>query len=333
MCIGTGYFRLFAHLIWLALLVSCAHRDSNQPAQPTIFTEFESVWLWRVDTPQRQIYIAGDWHDHQLSANEKLSHRLAYSAYGSSSFVLLESIGTKRFSDKPLNSRLKPSTWEALAKAVRKSMEEKLRTMKNLSAKQRAIPLDDIVEFVNRVPDNLLHDDVLSMLLLPPEVQREQFRMERGFLRKISQESQKINSEKLGFLEIPNASYTAWSENCGKPSDLESLVRDILTEADQNAQGSVSAVQEVIAEFRSYSGTSESMNRLIQNTSLWETLNKCSVLPRNLEWIKTIKAQLGNDRQPLMVVAGIGHILGETGLLSLLCKEGYCGSQRIQEVK
>jgi TraB/PrgY/gumN family len=328
-----GHFRLFAHLICLTFLVSCAHRDSNQPSKPITFTEFESVWLWRVDTPQRQIYIAGDWHDHQLTANEKLSHRLAYSAYGSSSFVLLESIGTKRFSDNPLKSRLKPSTWEALATAVRESMAEKLRTIKNLSAEQQAIPPDDFVEFVNRVPDSLLPYDVFSMLLPPPGAEREQLRMEPGFLRKISQESPNINPEKLGFLEMPSASYTAWSENCGQPSDLESLVREILTETDQNAQGSVRAVQEVIAEFRSYSGTSESMNRRMQNTSLWKTLNKCSVLPRNLEWMKTIKAQLGNDRQPLMVVAGISHVVGETGLLSLLCKEGYCQSQRIQEVK
>lgn len=291
---------------------------------------FESVWLWQVDTPHRQLYIAGDWHDHFLSSKETMSHRLAYLAYESSSRVLTESVGTKRLEQAQLKNRLMPVTWQTLDAAIRKSVAKKQTAMKNLSTNQRNVPVDNVVEFVNRLPDNLIADTLLSMLLPLPENEVEQIRVEIGFLKKITLNVNKEKIEKLDALEKPDVVYKTWSENCGLASDTESLVREILYETGQNAEQMQRKMGEVVSELRSTNATTESMTQRIQNLPLWKTANKCTVYPRNLEWIKKIKNEIGNDTQPLMVVVGIAHVIGDTGLLSLLCKEGYCQSKKVK---
>jgi uncharacterized protein YbaP (TraB family) len=324
---------LLALLALLALLVSCAHAQEKRNTLPVLTTAFESVWLWRIDTPSRQIYIAGENHDHLLSSNELISHRLAYSAYELSDRVLLESVSMKRLTDNQLKNRLTPQTWEELATLVRNSIASKKSLMKNSTADQTSIPVENIVEFVNRQSDRVLAD-FLPSLLLPTSADRDQLKLEKGFLKEITLKTHNENSKKVGFLEGQNAGDTAWLKSCGQPSDTELLVREILNATGHNSQNFIRTHKEFLTEYRSAKGTTESISKLIKSIPLWETLNKCTVLPRNFEWITKIKQELllSNSKQPLMIVVGIGHVIGDTGLLSLLCKEGYCQPKRILQI-
>lgn len=291
--------------------------------------EFESVWLWQIDTPYRKIYIAGEQHNHALLPNEILSHRLASTAYELSSRVLIENIDTEWLGKDQLKTRLTASTWASLDAAVRKSVAIKLTTKKDLSVAQRNVPLNDIVEVVNRMQDGKLFLALPGMLQPAPEIEN-QLRLEIGYIRKIILDSSKDKTAKHETLETSDAANKIWSKYCGLSSDAELLVLEILTETGLNAELSEKKLQQEANEFRSSNATTESMTQRIKNSAYWDIANKCSVRPRNLEWIKKILQEISTDKQPLMVVVGIGHVIGNTGLLSLLCKEGYCQSKRVK---
>jgi uncharacterized protein YbaP (TraB family) len=316
----------------IAFAVFGAYGQTKPKVLTDVPSVFDSVWLWQVDTPTRRLYIAGELHDHAIAPKEVISHRLAYEAYESSSRVLTESVNTTQLGKNQLKNSLTPSTWAALDKAIRKSVVTKLAANKNLTVQQRNVSIDDVVGVINSMSDARLFLTLPDILRPLPAAYDGEFRNEVGFLKKIVTETHKDKLTKQIAIETLDSSDTAWSQYCGQPSDTESLISEILNATGPNAQLTEKKIQELTNEFRSSSATIESITQRIKKTSYWETLNKCSVRPRNLEWMKRILQEIGLDKQPLMVVVGIGHVVGDTGLLSLLCKEGYCQSKRIKQV-
>lgn len=292
---------------------------------------FESVWLWQVDTPARRIYIAGELHDHALSPGERVSHSLAYKAYYLSSHVLTEGLSSMPLEKKELKNRLTHTTWVALEAAIRQSVSTKLAAKKNLTIEQRNVPIDDVVNVINRMSDSTLFLTLPDMLRpLPADYIDGEFTREIGFLKKIEPNRSVTKPDKQNAIETSDASDASWVHNCGQPRDTESLINEILAETGPNAQSTELRIRKLDTEFRSNVGTTESITESIGKSLYWNTVNKCSVQPRNREWMKRILLEIDKDKKPLMVVAGIGHVVGDTGLLALLCKEGFCKSKRIQ---
>lgn len=325
--------KLFLHSGFLAILVLVVppvygqakeYQEHSIKANST----YESIWLWSVDTPNRRIYIAGELHDHFLAPNEVLSHKLANSAYELSSNVMLETIGMKRLSSNQVKHRVTPQTWAALVTAIRKALSNKQNAMKNLSEAERNLPNEEVIEFVNRLPDSLLLDTLLALLLPMPETQPSNFNLNKGFLRKISEEAKKY-PDKFSFLEDPDAGNKAWTSNCSQSNDTEMLVFEILSHVDKNADHKKSTLLQLSQEFKNPNGTTKSYDELQSSTPFWKTITRCNIFPRNLAWIKKIKPEINKGGRPLMIVAGISHVIGDSGLLSMLCKEGYCKSHRV----
>jgi TraB/PrgY/gumN family len=324
----NNYYKLAALAFMYAAAFS-AHSQSQSQSQLQKNSFVESVWLWQIETPTRLVYIAGEMHDHAITADENLSHLLANTAYDLSSHILIEAVDTDRLGNSLLKNRLSAPTWAALETAIRYSVTKKLAVNKDLTAAQRNTPIENIIDVINRMPDERLFRVLPTMLLPLPDENSDVFRNEIGFLKKISSSDNKGNLTKQSVIEKADE---AWSESCNKPSDIELLISEILIATGPNAQKSEGNIQDVINEFRNPRATTASLTQRIENSLFWDILNKCTVRPRNLKWITKIKNELGKDNQPLMIVAGAGHVVGDTGLLSLLCKEGYCNSKRIHLV-
>jgi uncharacterized protein YbaP (TraB family) len=324
----NNYYKLAA-LVFIYAAVFSAYSQSQSQSQLQKNSSVESVWLWQIETPTRRIYIAGEMHDHAITADENLSHLLANTAYDLSSHILIEAVDTDQLGNSLLKNRLSAPTWAALDTAIRYSVPKKLAINKDLTAAQRNTPIENIIDVINRMPDERLFR-VLPTILLPlPDENSGAFRNEIGFLKKISSSVNKGNLTKQTVIEKADE---AWSESCSKPSDTELLISEILIATGPNAHESESNIQDVVNEFRNTRASTASLTQRIENSLFWDILNKCTVRPRNLKWITKIKNELGKDKQPLMIVAGAGHVVGDTGLLSLLCKEGYCNSKRIHLV-
>jgi hypothetical protein len=330
-CKVLCFRRSLFQILGIALALQVFATDSPLLTAPS---SFESVWLWKIDTPNRQIYIAGDWHDHFLLPNEKLSHKLAYKAYDSSSRVLTESVSVKRLVGDKLESRLTPKTWDVLSKAINQSVTIKQKKMSNLSDAQRALPTENVVDFVNRMPDIHLFETLYQILLPVPEKQPLQGRVEAGFLKEIVSKERKNNTAKQASIERSDEGYRAWSENCNQASDTEALILEILDLTGNKSSESMRSVEEFLTEFRKNTGTTENISSSYRKIPLESYTQRCAVKSRNSLWMKKIKEELRSNEniQPLMVVAGIGHVVGEFGLLSLLCKEGYCKAERVTQL-
>lgn len=327
--------KLFLQITLCASLVfSTAFAQQKNESAHAAVDEFESVWLWKVDTPNRQIYIAGEVHNHFLLPNEKLSHKLAYKAYDASSRVLTESVGVKRLGGDKLENRLTPKTWDVLSKAINQSVTIKLRKMNNLSNAQRALPAENVLDFVNRMSDIFLIETLYQILLPLPEKQPLQERVEDGFLRAIVSKERKNNTSKQASIERSDEGYRAWSENCGQASDTEAVILEILDLTANKSSELIRSVDEFLIEFRKNTGTTEDISSSLRKIPLQSYLQRCVVKSRNLLWMKKIKEELRSNEnaQPLMLVVGIGHVVGEFGLLSLLCKEGYCKAERVTQL-
>jgi hypothetical protein len=296
--------------------------------------EFESVWLWRVDTPNRTIYLAGEIHDHLLAPGERLSHKLAYAAYESSSRVLLEGGNSLRtYRDKELKGRLTPETWTALSQAVGSAVTRELQAITGLTDAQRNQANDAHIDTVNRLTDFALYLGLSGLLASPPE-QLGLWRSEAGFLKKIAKEQGHGNFRKIGFLELKNNAIRVWSDQCGEPDKTELLVKRILAFSKLPFSYSLQLKQDLSLAFKNPLTSDYAITQTLQTFPLQDVESTCTVRPRNLQWIEKIQQELVLDRsdKPLMIVAGLSHIVGETGLLELLCKQGYCKAQRVFQV-
>lgn len=319
--------RFFKLLAVTCILMLTFNMISQAKEKNTAYesNDFESVWIWEIETPHRKIYLAAELHDHALSVNENLSHLLAETVYKLSSHVLTESLDSNKLSNSSLKNRLSATTWAELENAIQTSLKAKLDANRNITSAQRNVPIQDVIDVIGRMPDEQLFRILLQILRPLPE-KEDVFRIEIGFLKRINSDPKYLNQTKQSLIEKTD---NFWSEGCKKPGDTELMVSEILTETGKNANSTESRLQKIVNEFKNPNGTAASLNAHIENTALWSTLNKCTVRPRNLEWLEKIKNELNKDNQPLMIVAGAGHIVGETGVLALLCKEGFCKSKRI----
>ncbi len=323
-------FLKLVFLTWLAGLVFLAHGQPHTSPQAVEPVEFESIWLWRVDTPSRIIYIAGEQHNYALVSNERLSHKLAYSAYESSSRVLLEGFNLNGIdSHRQLKDRLAATTWVALSNAV----HVKLRSIENVTDEQRATSHAELIALISRWSDFSLLSG-LPGLLIPWPDQTEPYKTEEGFLGKITKEKGKANFRKIGYLEPRNNVDSVWLEQCGQPQDTEELIKKILVEIEKGPQYHLLRQQSFLKIFKNPAATNDAIAEFSQNDPMQDEWDRCTVLPRNLQWIQKIKQEFVLDKstQPLMIAVGLGHVVGKTGLLELLCKEGYCQSQRVLQL-
>jgi TraB/PrgY/gumN family len=206
--------------------------------------------------------------------------------------------------------------------------------MSNLSDAQRALPTENVVDFVNRMPDIHLFETVYQILLPVSEKQPLQGRVEAGFLKEIVSKERKNNTAKQASIERSDEGYRAWSENCSQAGDTEALILEILDLTGNKSSESIRSVEEFLTEFRKNTSTTKNISSSYRKLPLESYTQRCAVKSRNLLWMKKIKEELRSNEntQPLMVVAGIGHVVGEFGLLSLLCKEGYCKAERVTQL-
>jgi hypothetical protein len=328
-------FTIFRSIFTIILLLSTAHLASQENVKHAdkSKTFVDSVWLWEVKTKRSVIYIAGETHDHKLLPSELLSHELANAAYAPAATVFFEGVSTKRLNDALLSERVSPPTWGRLDAAIRKSVMEKEHLARSLGKTAPSVVATDVINFINRWPDFILAYDLYN-LLLPISRDANQYRNEVGFLRWT--ETQYKNSAgylKRSVLETPNNAAMKWSVNCGEPSDTQFLIDRILKSTVADAAETQELEQKIHLEFKDINGTSDALALLYEAHPLWEIVDKCNIKPRNVEWMQLIKPAIEKSDKPIMVVAGIGHIIGNSGLLALLCSDGYCSSRRIANAK
>jgi hypothetical protein len=298
-------------------------------------TLVDSVWLWEVKTERSVIYVAGEMHDHKLLPSEVLSHELAETAYKASALIFLEAIFYKRFSKDKLSERITTRTWEKLTEAVRKSVKEKQEEANFLGSFEPDESAKELMKFVDRLPNHLLIGEI-SALLSPVWKAAKNIRSEVGFLRQTMDQKNSSSALKHRMLEKDDSVEMSWKKHCGSPNDAQDQVELLLNTRNSKSLPFLDTEggAKLISLFK-YNETATAMfvNSVFNLDPTWKILNDCSVAPRNRDWMKRLKPEIEAADKPIMLVVGIGHVVGDTGLLALLCAEGYCKSRRIMNTE
>jgi uncharacterized protein YbaP (TraB family) len=292
-------------------------------------TSVDSVWLWQIQTKKSSIFIAGEMHDHRLFSHEILSHHLAKTAYAASSLVFLEARFPKKFSKDRLSEKVTKLTWLELTEAIRKSVNDKQKetqVLGNMNPDEAAI---ELMKFVERVPNHLLLYELVPLLSPIPKDSRDT-RSEIGFLKLIRDEKKALSTANHRMLENEDQFEMMWKKHCGDPSDAQMQVDLLLELSRQNFFLIDQNDDKTTYLFKNNKNLTAAEFHLSSNSDpVWKVFDKCSVTPRTIAWMERLKPEIEAADQPIMVVVGIGHVVGDTGLLALLCAEGYCKSRRI----
>lgn len=326
--------KLFIAYEWifiLFLIFSAAALAAEKNAHQTESDQLiDSVWIWEVKTKKSVILIAGELHDHVLSSHENLSHQLAETAQDVSSRIFLERIFTKRFTKNPLRDRIDEKSWALLSEAIRQSVREKQKQTNFLGNINVDVAANKILEFVNRIPSHLLLSEV-SLLLAPVKGANE--RSEKGFLMRISTDKDATAFKKNEFLEPNDAIEKVWSSNCADPKNDQNIIDFLLKQVGYGLESANDTVRKYFFEFRRKNATASSLNSISELSEAWKIEHRCHVASRNIDWMKVLKPVIDESSEPIMIVAGIGHVVGEKGLLALLCAEGHCDFKRLLTVE
>jgi hypothetical protein len=236
--------KLFIYLTLAHIFFLGGSNVSAQTAAPVaggFNSDFESVWLWKIITPIRTIYLAGEIHDHPLADGETVSDRLVEAAYMKASTVLLERYFLTQNNSPPLSDRISLVTWEALDRAIRKAIPIKVKEQKIINVEQQKVSVNQVVKYINNLPDYALVLNTLPDLLVPlATISDQQPRLENGFLKRTISENEKRKVDKIDYLETPDELIAAWSDNCSEPGYLEASIKNILFATGENSKKSCS---------------------------------------------------------------------------------------------
>ena len=316
-------YKLFCALALASPLVF-----AQTPVSDSSQKVYESVWAWKLSTPTREVYLLGELHQFNITKDEQISHSLAKRIFDMPNQVFCENTAiADGYAGKRLQDRISASSWEKFKEAVQKAVAITPVFVKDVPPQQIS---DNLINFLDKSNYYALKSIFPGMAITyQHRIQNHlNFKTVPGFL----QENVWSKNTKCLFLEPKGHADTVWNQHCGVNDDAlsEKLIRAYLPYFDQhNEVNQLDGSSLAQTEFLRLDADKDSLSLILRRDRFASEANLCNLKPRNTAWFEVIKPQLAINGPPIVIIAGAGHIVGEYGLLSMLCQAGYCSAKRI----
>jgi hypothetical protein len=136
---------------------------------------------------------------------------------------------------------------------------------------------------------------------------------------------------KIIYIEDGSAVDTSWRKNCNSQSKAEVILKagiDSMTSGRTYEETDTMKTQGIF-----FGNDLNAMINDFTSSPFALTINECVINPRNLNWMLKISNLLETKGPPVSIVVGIGHVVGDKGLLELLKAKGYTDIKRVYEIK
>lgn len=257
--------------------------------------------LWQVQSQHNTAYVLGSIH--VLQAQHYPLAQELYDSFEQTSTVMFE---------VDLHALKSPTAQLSMLKKGLLSPGQKLQDL--LSEESYHIVKQDMAELgMNIEVFQQMKPWLAATALTAMELQKLGFDSEYGVDRHFFQKAQEAGKSIVG-LETVEFQLSLF-ENLS-PAMQESFLLQTLTD--------LKSLQEYIQQLVDawLSGDSEKLEAILQSMQEYPELYEALVVQRNRNWLTKIETAL-QDQEPVMIIVGTLHVLGQDGLIALLQEKGY----------
>lgn len=285
-----------------------------------------AVWAWRASSEKRVVYLVGELHSFQSQTKLDLDYKLGTALFNLSDEIWIEpKQHSIELADPPikLHDLISDELWKKL------SFRTKEITSHLLAGKKQ----DRIDQLTNNIIDNFDADGPLSLYANFKQL----VSMEKQYATQLSNfvypglKGELINkssgnkqAKKILNIESIYSVSNLWRQHCGTDEN-DIIVSSALSDEDFD-----NLTQHV---FTSPNTDLIDIDNVFKTAQIGPILKKCTVVPRNYQWLAKIRAVLATEGPPVAVVVGVGHLSGNEGLINLLTIEPGVNVKRIFDSK
>jgi uncharacterized protein YbaP (TraB family) len=305
-----------------AFICGSAYSQTNTPS-------FPSIWAWKISTTNKTVYLLGELHSFLDIKGLQVDHQLGKKIYELSEYLWTE-IPQKNIDITnmiPLPRIVKPAIMREIQTAIEDDIDS---TVQKSKLEKEAIFSRFISEF-NRNDPITAFANLEAISLMKLQRKKGHLVSYNGLIIELlNLEIKKPPHEKkLRPLETDTALSESWWSQCSDAKYADDLLTIGLSKLQKDYKFQNGMGYKIQEAFVSSDSSLKKVEETYQKFNEWNILEKCSINPRNLNWLPKILRELETDGAPSAFIVGIGHIGGNNGLLELIKKAGYTNIERI----
>lgn len=294
----------------------------------TVSSSAASVWAWEVKGKFKTVYLVGELHGFVGPASLRINHELGENIYKKSSAVWIEvpqNTEDKTLPATNLKNRIKTDTWLQTTRLV----EQAVYKLSTSNAEKKVKLYKEFITAVDMRDPLGAFFDLLTLQSLKAKTQIPMQLMPQLGLKAYLRRTQK-DTTSIKFLNIEAETSVAenWRRHCGD-DESDHIVKVGLAYLENTLIPYDQPIQEA---FLQPGSDLDSVMQVHMRGEIGDVLTKCTINPRNLEWLPKLINALETDGPPVSFLVGLGHLWGEDGLIALLKKQGYTDIKRIYSV-
>lgn len=297
---------------------------------------YDSALAWKVTANNRVVYVVGERHNFfSIPDNISINHKLGIDIYNNSSTIYIEQKQAAfRGKNLPISKSVSHKLWHDIEQIVNKIIS----IPKSLSESEKINFATKILNEINESSPTSAYGNLIALSIIENNA-KNRLKNRLKNINGLSYEIRKIDSESINKKIIPiennNSASNAWFNYCSKNNETEILLDAALQNLKQSPPSVVATLENSQHTF--LQATKKNINyheKLINNNDqIEQIISKCIIISRNNDWIKKIHDDLKIQGQPIMIIAGIDHVIGNDGILTLLKNMGYADIVQIHELK
>jgi uncharacterized protein YbaP (TraB family) len=282
------------------------------------------VWVWKMSGGQRDVYLIGELHYFSSDFGLKIDYQLGEKIAQLSSEIWIESQqdSVDILENPPnLSAVLTEGTWNSIQKITQDSIQ------KITSTSDESRRADHVKNFINAL--NISHPvqaygSIVSLHNLTYRSDYPLARLPYNGLKRHLMKNRNKDAWSFKDIEDKQSVSRTWRKNC------DSKATEALLSSALNSIHSNSFLEDVVQKvFLDQQSDPKQLEEAIASRVEGRILNRCSVYPRNVDWFPKMKQAIETRGKPVVFLFGIGHFLGDQGLINMLRLEGYTDIKRI----
>lgn len=310
-------------MIFLGIIFS-----SNFVGSQSLQKAYPSAWAWQVSSANRTLYLLGEQHSFSSNSDLNIDYSLGEAAYKVSALVYKEprQIESKT-STTLLSSMVSKEIWQ---KIVTESKILILELSKKTEAEKIALHSKFVTELDTADPFNV-NGNLGILIDMRRKKLNPNFRFYIGLADVLEIMDNQSKEKKILYIEDTSAVDTSWRRNCYSKDKTE-----VILQAGIEQLTSIVPYEETDAMKTQKIFFDNDLNAMVNEFSsslFMQTATECINHPRNLNWMPKLTKLLETKGPPVSIVVGVGHVVGDKGLLELLKASGYTDIKRIYEIK
>jgi uncharacterized protein YbaP (TraB family) len=292
-----------------------------------------AIWAWEVKSKNRTVYLLGEVHKFISLEDLNIDYSLGESIYSISSTVWIEPAQQTLSSELPktkISSQISPSTLTRLQRVNSEAIDA---TAKGITAEQKDNLLKKLINDIDKSSAFSVYAGIRSIAEIKNLKNVRGYKNLKGMSAHLFEIDSMKASKKIKDIEKSDSVERIWKDKCSDTADSEIIINAAIKYFEEGSSFETSQSRKIQNAFLKPETSEDDFIVLSEAATEAASIRKCNIVPRNETWLPLIIKALESDGAPESFLVGNNHVIGQSGLITLLKQQGYTNVKRVYKVK